>query len=189
MSVDTCESLIAFSCKDSGADALEDVAPTLRAMGHDQSHANAGGQVAVAFRAVGQDGFVPRTITPPVCASEGGGVAAPVIFESRLARNGRGALDVVAPPLKAQSGASGRGDGAPLLATRAAVRRLTPRECERLQGFKDDYTLIIYRGKPAADGPRYKAIGNSMAVPCMFWIGARIDLVEQALNQHKERKS
>lgn len=55
-----------------------------------------------------------------------------------------------------------------------AVRRLTPRECERLQGFPDDYTLIEYRGKPASDGPRYKALGNSMAVNVMRWIGARI---------------
>ncbi len=55
-----------------------------------------------------------------------------------------------------------------------AVRRLTPRECERLQGFPDDFTLIPYRGKLAADGPRYKAIGNSMAVPCMRWIGKRL---------------
>lgn len=59
-----------------------------------------------------------------------------------------------------------------------SVRRLTPRECERLQGFPDDYTLISYRGKPAADGPRYKAIGNSMAVNVMRWIGGRIQLVE-----------
>ena len=57
------------------------------------------------------------------------------------------------------------------------VRRLTPRECEKLQGFSPDYTLIPYRGKPAADGPRYKALGNSMAVPCMRWIGERIALV------------
>jgi len=55
-----------------------------------------------------------------------------------------------------------------------AVRRLTPRECERLQGFPDDYTAIEYRKKPAADGPRYKALGNSMAVPVMAWIGKRI---------------
>ncbi len=58
-----------------------------------------------------------------------------------------------------------------------AVRRLTPRECERLQGFPDDYTLIQYRNKPAADGPRYKALGNSMAVPVMRWIGRRIQMV------------
>lgn len=61
----------------------------------------------------------------------------------------------------------------------AQVRRLTPRECERLQGFSDDYTLIEYRGKPAADGPRYKALGNSMAVPVMTWIGKRIEMVDR----------
>lgn len=59
-----------------------------------------------------------------------------------------------------------------------AVRRLTPRECERLQGFPDDWTLITYRGKPASDGPRYKALGNSMAVNVMRWIGLRIAAVE-----------
>ena len=57
-----------------------------------------------------------------------------------------------------------------------AVRRLTPTECERLQGFPDGYTLVPYRGKPAADGPRYKALGNSMAVNCMAWIGWRIQM-------------
>ena len=63
-----------------------------------------------------------------------------------------------------------------------AVRRLSPRECERLQGFNDDHTLIPWRNKPAdqcPDGPRYKALGNSMAVPCMAWIGKRIDAVER----------
>jgi len=62
-----------------------------------------------------------------------------------------------------------------------AVRRLTPRECERLQGLPDDYTLIPYNGKPAADGPRYKAIGNGMAVPVVRWIGeriARVNIIE-----------
>ena len=58
------------------------------------------------------------------------------------------------------------------------VRRLTPRECERLQGFPDDWTLVPHNGKPAADGPRYEAIGNSMAVPVMRWLGQRIQLVE-----------
>ena len=62
-----------------------------------------------------------------------------------------------------------------------AVRRLTPRECERLQGFPDDYTLVEYRGKLAADGPRYKALGNSMAVPVMRWIGQRIEAVDAVL--------
>jgi DNA (cytosine-5)-methyltransferase 1 len=57
---------------------------------------------------------------------------------------------------------------------RSGVRRLMPIECERLQGLPDGYTDVTYRGKPAADGPRYKAIGNSMAVPVMRWIGERI---------------
>ena len=60
-----------------------------------------------------------------------------------------------------------------------AVRRLTPRECERLQGFPDDYTLVEYRKKPAADGPRYRALGNSMAVPVMRWIGERIQQIDR----------
>ncbi len=67
------------------------------------------------------------------------------------------------------------------VAIASAVRRLTPRECERLQGFPDDWTLIPYRNKPAdqcPDGPRYKALGNSMAVPVMRWIGERIAAVE-----------
>ncbi len=57
------------------------------------------------------------------------------------------------------------------------VRRLTPKECERLQGFPDDYTLIPYGKKPATDGPRYKALGNSMAVPVVHWIGERLKKV------------
>jgi DNA (cytosine-5)-methyltransferase 1 len=63
-----------------------------------------------------------------------------------------------------------------------AVRRLTPRECERLQGFSDDYTRISYKKKSAdecPDGPRYKALGNSMAVPVMRWLGERIAKVEK----------
>lgn len=61
------------------------------------------------------------------------------------------------------------------------VRRLTPRECERLQGFPDDYTDIPYRNKEhAPDGARYRALGNSMAVPVMRWIGERIQMVEEA---------
>jgi hypothetical protein len=56
-----------------------------------------------------------------------------------------------------------------------AVRRLTPTECERLQGFPDGYTNIKDK---CPDGPRYKALGNSMAVPVMKWIGERIQMVE-----------
>jgi DNA (cytosine-5)-methyltransferase 1 len=72
-----------------------------------------------------------------------------------------------------------------------AVRRLTPVECERLQGFPDNFTRIPWRNKPAEqcpDGPRYKALGNSMAVPVMRWIGERIQMfseIHKDLNQQE----
>ena len=66
----------------------------------------------------------------------------------------------------------------PALLTSMQVRRLTPRECARLQGFPDDYLDITVRGKPAADGPKYKALGNSWAVPNVRWIGHRIEQVD-----------
>lgn len=69
---------------------------------------------------------------------------------------------------------SGGGQPAACMDTQLAVRRLTPVETERLQGFPDGHTDVPYRNKPAADGPRYKAVGNSMAVPVMAWIGRRI---------------
>ena len=63
-----------------------------------------------------------------------------------------------------------------------AVRRLTPIECERLQGFPDNHTNIPWRGKEESpDSPRYKALGNSMAVPCMRWLGKRIQMMEDGL--------
>jgi len=73
-------------------------------------------------------------------------------------------------------------DATDLVAKGLSVRRLTPTECERLQGFPDGFTQIPYRNKPAdqcPDGPRYKALGNSMAVPVMRWIGERIKTVEE----------
>ncbi len=76
---------------------------------------------------------------------------------------------------------SSRGDATIAVAQSMTVRRLTNRECERLQGFPDDWTMIPYRGKPAEqcpDGPRYKALGNSMACNCMAWIGERIAAYE-----------
>ena len=70
------------------------------------------------------------------------------------------------------------GSGGLHLVTPHAVRRLLPVECERLQGLPDGWTDVPYRGKPASDGPRYEAIGNSIAVPCLRWIGERIAKVE-----------
>ena len=80
------------------------------------------------------------------------------------------------PTLRTSKGC-GRSDQDPCVATAMAVRRLTPRECEALQGFLPDYTKIPWRNKPASecpDGPRYKALGNSWATPCARWIGERI---------------
>lgn len=87
-----------------------------------------------------------------------------------------GCPPAVARILRTEANASedGTSCGTRLTPTEMTVRRLTPRECERLQGFPDDWTLVPYRNKPAADGPRYKAIGNSMAVNVMRWIGMRI---------------
>jgi len=145
------------------------------------------------------------------------------VFESRVARNGRGAPDVIAPPLKAQSGGTGKGDGAPLVFHAKAshhqsmnpsaqaldaskelvvfqssqsgvreveahatldgnngsrrqngiiqssdIRRLTPTECERLQGFPDGWT------EGQSDSGRYRQLGNAVAVPVAEWIGRRI---------------
>ena len=134
---------VAFSAKDYGADATEELSPTLRAGGHLDSHANGGVGPAVAFDMRGRDG-----------GSQ---------FE--------GPHDTA--NIRASSGGSSRS-----YVAASAVRRLTPREAERLQGFPDDYTLVTHRKKPAADGPRYKALGNSMAVPCMAWIGDRIAKVD-----------
>ena len=72
-------------------------------------------------------------------------------------------------------GRAGEGAGAVLNGTQ--VRRLTPAECARLQGFPDTYLDITFRGKPAADGPKYKALGNSWAVPVVRYIGERIKSV------------
>ena len=81
------------------------------------------------------------------------------------------------PPIKANH--------PPAMANSMQVRRLTPTECERLQGFEDGHTKIPYRNKSAdecPDGPRYKALGNSMAVPVMKWIGERIMRTEKIFN-------
>jgi DNA (cytosine-5)-methyltransferase 1 len=83
----------------------------------------------------------------------------------------------LSPTLRGSGVAGNAGHHAAVSAPPMAVRRLLPVECERLQGFPDDHTNIPWRGKPAPDGPRYKAMGNSMAVPVMRWIGERLDRV------------
>ena len=189
---------VAFSSKDHGADATEDLSPTLRAMPHHGSHANGGGQMAVAVplqevgkrtgvstddpRAgigIGQDGDPMFTLQ----AGAQHGVAMAVSLRGREGGATAELGDEVQNCLRASQG----GGDKPHVLTSMAVRRLTPVECERLQGFPDGYTNIPWRAKPEApDGPRYKALGNSMAVPVMAWIGRRI-AAELNKSQSSER--
>jgi DNA (cytosine-5)-methyltransferase 1 len=113
-----------------------------------------------------------------------------VVFVTAFAENFDAVKEVTEVPCMTTTGYSPfqnaggcgiiEGDPVPAVASAMVVRRLTPVECERLQGFPDNWTRIPYRNKGEADcpdGPRYKALGNSMAVPCMAWIGRRIQMV------------
>lgn len=260
---------IAFSSKDYGGDAEVDLAPTLRAGGHSNSHANAGVPPAIAFDsrqdpvsstevfgALGSSSPQAQAVsyaiqagalrTNPASGPDGVGVQESIAytlearaevqavcvtgdithtlkaegFDASEDGTGRGQLIVAAaidirngtleqngPTMSLQAGGMGDGRGMcinaiPHTMQAMAVRRLTPRECERLQSFPDDYTLIPYgrvvkmeklerdwikyllRGgvmtleqvcQAAADGPRYKALGNSWCVYNARWIGRRID--------------
>lgn len=84
----------------------------------------------------------------------------------------------------ADASEDGTGRGTPIVVnTATSVRRLTPRECERLQGFPDDWTAL----DGAKDTPRYHALGNSMAVPVIQWLGRRIQLVDDLLTEARNR--
>ena len=148
--------------------AMEDCTPTLR-IGGDGGNAMAVAIQAGALREnpnSGPDGVgVQEHIAYTL---EARAEVQAVAFEpGALKRGGAGSQpnEHVSPTLRKDMG-----DNQPAVSVGMAVRRLTPREAERLQGFPDDYTLI----PGAADGPRYKALGNSMAVPVMAWIGRRI---------------
>jgi len=203
------QTYIAFSSKDYGADAAEEVSPTLRAGGHDTSHANAGNPPAIAV-------FDPNQITsktnrsvpqPGVSHTLPATPNSPVAFDWYASESQSLPIeDGLCPPLKTTM--------QPAVQSGWAVRRLTPRECERLQGFPDDYTQIpnwdgwrevgkdesIEELKAAGltikpskngfrvndpDGVRYKALGNSMAVNVMRWIGWRIDHFEKLVSEGK----
>lgn len=143
---------IAFDCKASGQSGfgVGEIASTMRSMNSSNGHQNGGGHLAVVHQ---------------IAAFKGG---------QGSGAGGIGYSEHVAPTLPAADG----GNRAPTLLNGMAVRRLTPVECERLQGFPDNYTLIPWKGADASacpDGHRYKALGNSMAVQVMRWIGARID--------------
>lgn len=121
--------------------------------------------------------------TPTVKVSGHGGGNPPAVAYSIMPMNSgkdyKARVTDVAQPLMAGGPVGGNQGGDFIHDT--SVRRLTPTECERLQGFPDGYTQIPWRNKAAEDcpdGPRYKAMGNSMAVPVMRWIGERIEMVE-----------
>ena len=119
------------------------------------------------------ESWVPGEVSPTMSCFDQGDTRATTVVAFR--ENTRSEVGYVDPPQSLSSGGGKPGQGYCGVQIGMAVRRLTPRECERLQGFPDDYTAIEYRKKPAADGPRYKALGNSMAVPVMAWIGQRIE--------------
>lgn len=162
---------IAFDSKASGRNGfgVGENSPTLRSMNADGGHDNGGRQVAIAFRAAGQDGFTPSSVCPPMASTDGGGAGVPTVAFNLRGREG-GAMAEMAS-LRASSGGSSR-----TYVGQMRVRRLTPKECERLQGFKDNWTKI---NSKTADGPRYRVIGNSMATVVMKWLGERIDMVDK----------
>jgi DNA (cytosine-5)-methyltransferase 1 len=187
------ETFIAFSCKDNGRDATKNLSPTLRAMGGKKP--NGGGQVAVAFaqnsrdevRYQGGDGQISGALSADPGMKQTTYLAIGTAFAHGVDYENN-AFGPLAPcgPLMAGSRSGG---GRPLPAIQKldnTVRRLTPIECERLQGFPDGYTQIAWKGKrpeECPDGHRYKALGNSMAVPVMHWIGKRIKMVDGLINK------
>lgn len=183
---------VAFDCK--GTQVQTDttgISPPLRAMGAADSHANGGGHAAVAF-AQNQRGELRTSDVSPALNTGGGkpgeGYPAVAIQEAATRENvnsgpdGAGFSDSgAAYTLEARKTTQAVAFGA---ATEFAVRRLSPIECERLMGFRDNYTQIPWRGKPPEDcpvGPRLEALGNSWATNVAANIGRRIQLVEDMM--------
>jgi site-specific DNA-cytosine methylase len=117
-------------------------------------------------------------VSPCLTKTDRHGVAQPYVGGVDYENNAHTMDEPTGPLLKGSP--TGGGRPLPAIATAMQVRRLTPVECERLQGFPDNYTNIPWRkSAESPDGPRYKALGNSMAVPVMRWIGERINKMEQ----------
>jgi DNA (cytosine-5)-methyltransferase 1 len=171
-----------FDC-DGGLIPGHEISPALTARDYKgplpEADLNAGGQVAVAFN--WQSGGDCRGLNLRPTAQLQRDQTPAVAFDLRGRDGGSMPED---PHDTANIRASHGGSSRSYVAQNWQVRRLTPRECERLQGFPDDFTQIPWRGKPAEqcpDGPRYKALGNSMAVPVMYWIGKRIAAVDSVV--------
>jgi DNA (cytosine-5)-methyltransferase 1 len=164
-----------FDCDGGLIASTGDVSHCLNAGGMGRQDYETETMVAHAFRKdAGRDG-VAKTPSP-----DGKGrirVAFDIKGNGPRMRNAASEADVHTP-LRARMPGQSEASTTTVISSRMAIRRLMPVECERLQGFPDGWTDVEYRGNPAADGPRYKALGNSMAVNVMRWIGRRIEMVE-----------
>ena len=176
----TVPQAVAFAQNQRGELRTSDVALQLTAGGGKPGE----GYPAVAFSVKDYGGDATEGVSPTLRSGgfdkshANGGVMPAVAFDMR-GREGGAQLE--GPHDTANIRAASGGSSRSYVAQPWAVRRLTPREAERLQAFPDNFTRIPYRGKPAEqcpDGPRYKALGNSMAVNCMSWLGERIQMVE-----------
>ncbi len=166
---------IAFSGCDDGMDSQINVTPTMRIAG------NAQGNLAVAVGTDIYNAAITGDVAVPLTNRADGTGTGPTVMQP---------FQQTADCLTAAYGTKWNGNasadnGSLFVKQSMAVRRLTPVECERLQGFPDSYTDIKSKNKPTPDGPRYKALGNSMAVPVMAWIGQRIEQVEAICKQNK----
>jgi DNA (cytosine-5)-methyltransferase 1 len=179
------ETLIAFDCK-AGANtgfAIGDIPGALRGDGH------GGGHNAVAFALRGREGGAMPELEGDTAgalrAASGGSSRSYVAFHDPIPFDPR----QIGHPANFSNPKAGDpshplravGNAEPAIAGQFGVRRLLPVECEKLQGFEPNYTRIPWRGKPASecpDGPRYKCLGNSFAVPVIRWIGKRIEQAE-----------
>jgi DNA (cytosine-5)-methyltransferase 1 len=147
---------------------------TLRSDGFDASEDGTGrGTPLVAFHG-SQDPDASGDVTHSVGRNQGQETC--IAFTERSRSEGRNfEYHVDLAYALTNPGSGGATHSRKIMDALSGVRRLMPRECERLQGLPDDYTLVPWRGNPAADGPRYKAIGNGMAVPCIGWVLARVN--------------
>lgn len=187
---DTLETYVAHPLRGESYDASEDgtgrgtpIVPvahpyTLAIRGRGESH-------DLEYR---QDGTANALLTPNGGRSGigVGAVCAPVAFDCKASGRSGFGVGEVAPTLRAMGHKDSHNNGGGQIAVQQgwAVRRLTPTECARLQGFHDDHCRIPWRGKPAEecpDGPQYKGYGNSMSVGVIRWLGWRIEMVEANL--------
>jgi DNA (cytosine-5)-methyltransferase 1 len=151
------------------------VAHPLRAQANPSHRADSDTYVPVSYAI--QAGAVREN---PASGPDGVGVQADIAYTLEARAEVQAVADTLTSHWHHSNGATAGNNGGVINAVTypAAVRRLTPRECERLQGFPDSYTDVDFRGKRAADGNRYKALGNSMAVNVMRHIGERIAIVD-----------